>query len=261
MTSISQIAKTKILVHRERIAHGDRRQLWNEAAKSLPDLDISAIDQSPLEDRDAINIVHAAVQEKLNECIRKRWQYTRSNGQKVVLWDVLDTIMKWVNRFKDVGDVAVQHDPSHAALPWAAIRFMLQASVSTVETFGHMLEGVELCSRIIAIYAEVERACLKGVSRLKTQLADALVKMYATVLAFLSRARQYFGQSSGKRMLKGAFQSYQTSVAPWIERISGAEKDVLKLVGLVQSEGTCRKVHAAFELVEYQKPGLSLFMF
>lgn len=241
MPSLAQVAKTQLLVHRVRAAHSHRRQLWNEAAKSLPDSDIPATDQELIEGRDTINTVQAAVQDKLDECIRKRWKYTRSNGQKVVLWDVLDKIMKWVNKFKSVGDIAVQYDPGHAALPWAAIRLILQASVSHVETFGHMLEGVELSSRIIAIYAEVERACLKGVSILKTQLADALVKMYAAVLAFLSRARQYFAQSSGKRLLKGAFQSHQTSVSPSVERISNAEKDVLKLVGLVQSEGSFRK--------------------
>ena len=31
-----------------------------------------------------------------------------------------------MNKFKEVGDIAVQYDPGHAALPWAAIRFFLQ---------------------------------------------------------------------------------------------------------------------------------------
>ena len=252
MLSIAQVAKTKILVHRERAAHGDKRQLWNEAAKSFPDLDIPAIDQESNGGSDLITTVHAAVKNKLDECIRKRWKYTRSSGQEIKLWDVLDKIMKWVNRFKSVGDIAVQYDPGHAALPWAAIRFILQTSVSSVETFGHMLEGVELSSRIIAIYAEVERGCLKGVSRLKTQLADALVKMYAAVLALLLRAKQYFAQSSGKRFLKGAFQSYQTSVAPWVEQINTAEKDVFKLVKLVQSEGSFRQPNGTLLLARYQ---------
>ena len=126
----------------------------------------------------------------------------------------------------------------HAALPWAAIRFKLQASVSSVETFAYMLEGLELRSRVIAIYAEVERACLKGVFRLKTLLANAFVKMYASVLVFLSRARKYFRPNTGLRAVKGAFQSYQTSVAPWMERITDAETEVCRLVGLVQSEGS-----------------------
>lgn len=33
-----------------------------------------------------------------------------------------------VNKFKDVGDVAASYDPVHAALPWAAVRFLLEVS-------------------------------------------------------------------------------------------------------------------------------------
>ena len=214
-----------------------KRQLWAEAADlargNTPDMN-----HSSTENYVSIEDVQTAVQNKLDECTRKRWKYIRSDGQKVVLWDVLNKIVEWVKKFKEVGDMAIQYDPHHAALPWAAIRFLLQASVGSVETFGHMLEGVELSSKIIATYAEVERTWLKGVSKLKAQLANALVKLYAGVLAFLSRAREYFAQSSGKRALKGAFQPYQTSVDPWVERINNAEKDVLKLTGLVQAEGS-----------------------
>lgn len=192
MLSISQITKTKILVQRQRAANRGKRQLWSEAAKLARDGTLG-IDLSLTESHVSIEDVHTAVQHKLDECTRKRWNYTRSNGQKVVLWDVLNKIVKWVNRFKELGDMAIQYDPGHAALPWATIRFLLQASFSSVETFGHLLEGVELSSKSIATCAEVERTCLKGVSKLKAQLADALVKMYADVLAFLSRARQYFG--------------------------------------------------------------------
>ena len=219
-----------------------KRELWAEAA-DLERGDTSGTNYSSTGNHVSIEDVHAAVQNRLDECMRKRWKYIRSDGQKVVLWDVLNKIMKWVNKFKEVGDVAIQYDPGHAALPWAAIRFLLQASVGSVETFGHMLEGVELSSKIIATYAEVERTCLKGVSKLKAQLANALVKLYAGVLAFLSRARRYFGHSSGKRAFKGAFQSYQTSVDPWIEQINNAEKDVLKLTGLVQAEGWFSQDH------------------
>lgn len=36
--------------------------------------------------------------------------------------------MKSVNKFKEIGDVAVQYDPSHAALPWVGVRMVLQVS-------------------------------------------------------------------------------------------------------------------------------------
>ena len=238
MLSISQIATTQVLAHRKKAAYQTRARLWDEAAKILDDDDTSGIDKRILDGRVSIYEVGATVQQKMDECMSKRWEFTKSNGQKVVLWKVLERVMKWVNRFKEIGDVAIQYDPGHAALPWAAVRFVLQASVSSVETFGHMLDGVELTTRIIAIYAEVERTCIKGVSKLKTHLTNALVKLYAAVLAYLARASHYFGQSTGKRVLKGAFQSSMTSVTPWTDRINVAETEVSRLVELVQAEGS-----------------------
>lgn len=40
--------------------------------------------------------------------------------------DVFEKVIRWLDTFKQVGDVAVQYDPAHAALPWAAIRLILQ---------------------------------------------------------------------------------------------------------------------------------------
>ena len=42
------------------------------------------------------------------------------------LRDRADKILEWVEKFKQIGDIAVQYDPVHAALPWAGIRFLLQ---------------------------------------------------------------------------------------------------------------------------------------
>jgi hypothetical protein len=36
--------------------------------------------------------------------------------------------MEWVDKFKTIGDNAIQYDPAHAALPWAGVRFILQVS-------------------------------------------------------------------------------------------------------------------------------------
>ena len=101
-----------------------------------------------------------------------------------------------------------------------------------------MAEGVEFTSRVITIYAEVEKTCLKGVSKLKTLLASRLITLYTAVLKYLVRAGHYFSQSTGKRVLKGALQTFQSSVSPWLDGIREAEVDVSKLVELVQAEGS-----------------------
>jgi hypothetical protein len=43
--------------------------------------------------------------------------------------DVFENIVRWIDIFKQVGDIAVQYDPAHAALPWAGIRFVLQVHI------------------------------------------------------------------------------------------------------------------------------------
>ena len=89
------------------------------------------------EDRKKINFSHPErldilsdlledTEKSRKECVKKRWRYTRKSGETVILVDLFSKIVKWINTFKDVGDVAVQYGPVHAALPWAGVRFLLQ---------------------------------------------------------------------------------------------------------------------------------------
>jgi seryl-tRNA synthetase len=67
------------------------------------------------------------VGEAKQECEQKQWViFTNKLGETVKIQDLLGKIIGWVNKFKEVGDNAVQYDPVHAALPWAMIRFFLQ---------------------------------------------------------------------------------------------------------------------------------------
>jgi hypothetical protein len=47
-------------------------------------------------------------------------------GKEIIVRDVADKILVWIEKFKKIGDIAVQHDSGLAALPWAAVRFVLQ---------------------------------------------------------------------------------------------------------------------------------------
>ena len=55
-------------------------------------------------------------------------------GEKTyVVRDLADKILSWVEKFKQIGDVAVQCDPAHAALPWTGIQLLLQACQPLIE--------------------------------------------------------------------------------------------------------------------------------
>jgi len=64
-----------------------------------------------------------------DKALENRWRFRRpgrgGKDETVVLRDLFSKIVVWVDRFKQVGDIAVQYDPAHAALPWAGVRFLL----------------------------------------------------------------------------------------------------------------------------------------
>ena len=71
--------------------------------------------------RDAFN----AAQDKQQLCEGKRWTFTFGE-HTVRLRDEADTVMLWLDRFKQVGDIAVNADPIQAGLPWAGVRLLLE---------------------------------------------------------------------------------------------------------------------------------------
>ena len=50
--------------------------------------------------------------------------------KKGELRDVGMKILRWIDKFTQIGDTIVQFDPVHAALPWAGFRFLLQVDLS-----------------------------------------------------------------------------------------------------------------------------------
>lgn len=89
-------------------------------------------------------------------CLRKRWKFKKSNGEVIILRDVAEKIVAWVEKFISVGDTIVQYNPAHAALPWAAVRFLLQATVGDVQLFGATCLSLETISRLIVRYRTFE---------------------------------------------------------------------------------------------------------
>jgi len=69
--------------------------------------------------------------EKAVACNRDRAWTIKWRGDDIVLRDVAMKIVQWVDKFKQIGDIAVQYDPGHAALPWAVFRFLLQVNSLT----------------------------------------------------------------------------------------------------------------------------------
>jgi hypothetical protein len=126
--------------------------LWDEALQTLPEEDRSLYSQILAKGtghRDVLEDVLNSTLSKKEECKKKRWKVV-IKGKTIILRDLLEKMAGWVNKFIAVGDSVVQYDPGHAALPWAAIRFILTATISEVEIFGAVLQVVEGVSNVMA---------------------------------------------------------------------------------------------------------------
>jgi len=199
--------------------------LWAKAVEALSDSDKQHIDFSRLDKRAVLNDLLNVVEEKKRRCTEQSWKYKKKDGEVVILRDSLEKVIKWVNKFKEVGDEAVQYDPSHAALPWAGVRLVLQVShselrplcfllttviipdqilVNDSQTYGAMIDGLELVSRHVARYALVEELYLQGTSVEQDHLAELITRVYTSILVYLVKARRYYDRGTGGASQNGS---------------------------------------------------------
>ena len=111
---------------------GSQPNLWHIALSRLPaEKQItlkSGLVSSKSFDVQALTSVVAQAQQQVHS---SRWRIRTSHGE-VAVRDIFDKIVLWVNRFIAIGDSAMQYDPAHAALPWAAFRLVLQVLSLTI---------------------------------------------------------------------------------------------------------------------------------
>ena len=103
------------------------QDLWTKAYQMLPDElkqqlgmnnCIAANKLQTLQD-----LLATAVQAK-DTSMAKRLNF-KWGDKEINVQEVADRLVGWITRFKEIGDIAVQYDPTHATLPWAGVRFIL----------------------------------------------------------------------------------------------------------------------------------------
>lgn len=169
--------------------------LWEAAFDELSSEDKQDLEFTRTDVR--LQEIVEVVEQKKQDCIKKQWiLYTNKAGERVPVRDVLAKVVGWIERFKEMGDTAVQFDPGHATIPWAVVKMLLQVAVNDTQTFGTMAESLERISSIIVRYTDLETRVLIQTSVLTSQLSTALVKLYGSALRFLAHACRYYGQST-----------------------------------------------------------------
>jgi hypothetical protein len=131
--------------------------------------------------------------------IQKQWKISLK-GKDIILRDVVDKIITWVNRFKFVGDVAVQFDTGAASLPWAAVRLILQICVDDKQCRETTIQGIEVVTCMLARYSVIEQLYLRPGSIVYKEFDKKLVALYAQILTLLSESIKFFRVSTASQL-------------------------------------------------------------
>ena len=182
--------------------------LWASALETLAHSDRQQLTFYNGQDRLAIlSDLQVLTESAKGQCIKKRWRFRKPgrNGETIVLRDIFQKMVVWIDMFKQIGDTVVQYDPGHAALPWAGLRFILQVAIGDIVRFDFVVKGMESIARMIGRYAIFEDVYLCHTSKATTELENALIQLYSTILLYQSKAKSFFDQSSPKRILGSVF--------------------------------------------------------
>ena len=112
----------------------DDSDLWASALSELSEENRSCINFNGQDKISILTDLQRLTDTAKTEAINNRWRIPRSRRggetETVVIHDLFRKIAVWIDHFKGIGDIVVQYDPAHAALPWAGVRFLLQVATS-----------------------------------------------------------------------------------------------------------------------------------
>ncbi|KAK6335848.1 hypothetical protein TWF730_003223 [Orbilia blumenaviensis] len=211
----------------------DVTSLWAEAAQKLKESDkaqLMKVQSNNNNNNDAGpgDLVDDIIQETLrlrDTSLNKAWKITWK-GQTIILRDIAEKVVSWIKKFKDVGDIAVQYDPAHAAIPWACVRFILQAIVSDFESQAALLIGIEQITRMVARYAAYELLYIGVGIRHEAAVRESLIKLYVAILGFLIKAQNSLGSSKIDTCLED------------LQKLGGTEEEAKKEIEVAQAQKT-----------------------
>ncbi|KAL0632096.1 hypothetical protein Q9L58_009028 [Maublancomyces gigas] len=155
-------------------------------------------------------------------CLQKQWGFS----------GVADKLVGWVEKFISIGDAIVSFDPVHAALPWAGLRFLLQISIGDKNKMEELLEALEDIANLIGRCAIYEMLYL-GNQTTAARCEEAIVDLYAAILLYLFRAKEYYSKNTTVRVFAGTFD---TTLKPLLDDVRNKKVIVLEVTNVAEVE-------------------------
>ncbi|KAI4089483.1 MAG: hypothetical protein LQ339_008544 [Xanthoria mediterranea] len=224
-----------------RLRPTDGQGLWQQAWKAVKkdvdwELPESMQHAESLSTKDEVEALHKEAQDR---------RYVSESNQRHI-WrtkytyrEVCDKVSSYAQKFEFVGDMVTQAEPVYAALPWTAIRFVINCAVGESETYHNILDGTEFISGLIVQYPAIEQIYAKIDSESGNELRKSLLHLYKLILRFQLYSIRYFDP---KHKIARTFAGLNPVKAETIKaQLAGIEKAKQKAdsdIGLVDAEVT-----------------------
>lgn len=210
--------------------------LWSQALNNLSEADQKELDLNTKVQDECFDTIQQIITTQLQPKEDSSSVIFTRKGKPVTVRVALENIVHWLDNFKKVGDIVIQYDPGHAALPWAALRFVLEAVVNKQTIKAAVLESLEHISETIARFAWIETLYLHAATALRTQLQAAIVKLYVRVLEFLAYVKHRSSRHNYQKFLKSIVSLDSQKVENLIKKISTEEEKVIKIAHLIDTQ-------------------------
>ncbi len=102
-----------------------------------------------------------------------------------------------------------------------------------------------MIARLISRFSIFQHIYLKPTLLASKDLEEALIRLYAAIMLYLSKAKSFFEQTSVKRMLKSAIVT-QDEFAKYLQSIIDEQQNVDRYAALVDAE-KCNNISDAVE--------------
>ncbi|KAF8253214.1 hypothetical protein K440DRAFT_657719 [Wilcoxina mikolae CBS 423.85] len=212
--------------------------LWKAAFEKLSEKDKQMFPSVSVDQPDYPMALLESTRKSRDLCKKNQWKFG-FRGKIIIIRDLAEKVINWLEKFKAVGDMAIQYDTAHAAIPWSIVRFLLQVAVNDKETMGTVLIGVEKIAHLLVRCTAYEELYLRVVPKVTTHLnlEETLTELYTAVLEFLAGAKRYFESGPAVGLLSGMLDA--SGKKTLFEAIEDKELSLAREIAIAEAE--CRR--------------------
>ncbi|KAA8894567.1 hypothetical protein FN846DRAFT_999693 [Sphaerosporella brunnea] len=199
----------------------EAQSLWDRAKNMLSEAERATLADigQEMDSRKTVESIREEVEGILKRSPEKLWKINFRN-EEIVMRDIGKKVLQWLHKFREIGDIIVQFDPVHAALPWAGFRFLLMVCSSKQETTDAVLIGLEKTACLMDRCAAYESLYLKPEITASKTLENSLLRLYVAILEYLAKAIK----TSKDNLIQAVFTTEE--LTGYLEKVEGLEKTV-----------------------------------